>query len=257
MHRNQQSLTIILLCLFFFSCKTQKKTIYLQDSAQIKGTNNVHFEPKIIISDLLSITVLGIEPDAVRPFNIPNLGSAAVGGYTQGAPSSPAYVVDPEGNIDFPVIGKIKVAGLNRSEVISLLKSKLELYIQNPTVLLKIVNYKITVIGDVKNPGTFTIPNERVTIFEAIGIAGDLLITGKRNNVKVIRDSDGVKKEFIVDLTSAKVFDSPVYYLQQNDLIYVEPNRSKVNSSLINSSNVGLILSSISVLLTIFVLVNN
>jgi polysaccharide export outer membrane protein len=205
----------------------------------------------------LSITVLGIEPDAVRPFNIPNLGSAAVGGYTQGAPSSPGYVVDPEGNIDFPVIGKIKLAGLNRSEVISLLKSKLELYIQNPTVLLKIVNYKITVIGDVKNPGTFTIPNEHVTIFEAIGIAGDLLITGKRNNVKVIRDIDGVKKEFILDLTSAKVFDSPVYYLQQNDLVYVEPNRSKVNSSLINSSNVGLILSSISVLLTIFVLVNN
>ncbi len=257
MLKNQQSLTIILLCLFFFSCKTQKKTIYFQDSAQIQGANNANFEPKIKISDLLSITVLGIEPDAVRPFNIPNLGSAAVGGYTQGAPSSPGYVVDTEGNIDFPVIGKIKVAGLNRSEVILLIKSKLELYIQNPTVLLKIVNYKITVIGDVKNPGTFTIPNERVTIFEAIGIAGDLLITGKRNNVKVIRDTDGVKKEFIIDLTSAKVFDSPVYYLQQNDLIYVEPNRSKVNSSLINSSNVGLILSGISVLLTIFVLVNN
>jgi polysaccharide export outer membrane protein len=257
MLRNQQSLTIVLLCLFFFSCKTQKKTIYFQDSAQIQGTNNANFEPKIKISDLLSITVLGIEPDAVRPFNIPNLGSAAVGGYTQGAPSSPGYVVYTEGNIDFPVIGKIKVAGFNRSEVISLIKSKLELYIQNPTVLLKIVNYKITVIGDVKNPGTFTIPNERVTIFEAIGIAGDLLITGKRNNVKVIRDTDGVKKEFIVDLTSAKVFDSQVYYLQQNDLIYVEPNRSKVNSSLINSSNVGLILSGISVLLTIFVLVNN
>ncbi len=257
MHRNQKSITIIMLCLFFFSCKTQKKTIYFQDSSQIKSTNNLNFDPKIKISDLLSITILGIEPEAVKPFNIPNLGTAAVGGYTQGAPSSPGYLVDLDGNIDFPVIGKIKVAELNRTEVISLLKSKLELYIQNPTVLLRIVNYKITVIGDVRNPGTFTIPNERVTIFEAIGIAGDLLITGKRNNVKVIREIEGVKKEFIIDLTSAKVFDSPVYYLQQNDLLYVEPNRSKVNSSLINSSNVGLILSGISVLLTLFVLVNN
>lgn len=257
MPRNLQSLTIILLCLFLFSCKTQKKTIYFQDSSQLKGTNNINFDPKIKISDLLSITILGIEPDAVKPFNIPNIGTAAIGGYTQGAPSAPGFLVDLEGNIDFPVIGKIKVADLTRTEIISLLKSKLDLYIPNPTVLLKIVNFKITVIGDVKNPGTFTIPNERVTIFEAIGIAGDLLITGKRNNVKVIREIEGVKKEFIVDLTSAKVFDSPVYYLQQNDLLYIEPNRSKVNSSLINSSNVGLLLSGISILLTIFVLVNN
>ncbi|MFN7691985.1 MAG: polysaccharide export protein, partial [Bacteroidota bacterium] len=108
----------------------------------------------------------------------------------------------------------------------------------------------------VRNPGTFTIPNEKVTIFEAIGIAGDLLITGKRNNVKVIRESDTGRKEFIVDLTSSDVFNSPVFYLQQNDLVYVEPNRSKINSSIINTSNVSLVLSSVSVLLTIIFLFN-
>jgi polysaccharide export outer membrane protein len=128
--------------------------------------------------------------------------------------------------------------------------------VQNPTILFKILNYKITVLGDVRNPGTFTIPNEKVTIFEAIGIAGDLLITGKRNNVKVIRESDTGRKEFIVDLTSSDVFNSPVFYLQQNDLVYVEPNRSKINSSIINTSNVSLVLSSVSVLLTIIFLFN-
>jgi polysaccharide export outer membrane protein len=165
-------------------------------------------------------------------------------------------VVDFEGNIDFPVVGKIKISGLKRSEATQLLKSKLEPYVQNPTILFKILNYKITVLGDVRNPGTFTIPNEKVTIFEAIGIAGDLLITGKRNNVKVIRESDTGRKEFIVDLTSSDVFNSPVFYLQQNDLVYVEPNRSKINSSIINTSNVSLVLSSVSVLLTIIFLFN-
>ena len=255
-----KKLHVIIFIFIYFAftgCKTREKLVYFQDTSPSKETNSANFDTKIKINDLLSIIVLGSEPDVVKPFNIPSTGTAAVGGYTQGAPSAPGYVVDPMGNIDFPVIGKVKVVGLNRTELSSLMNSKLEPYIQNPTLLIKIINFKVTILGDVKNPGTFTIPNERITIFEAIGIAGDLLITGKRNNVKVIRESDGVRKEFIVDLTSAKILDSPVYYLQQNDLVYVEPNRSKINSSLINNSNVGLILSGVSILLTILILVNN
>jgi polysaccharide export outer membrane protein len=109
-------------------------------------------------------------------------------------------------------------------------------------------------LGDVKNPGTFTIPNEKITIIEALGIAGDLNITGLRNNIKVIRETEGKKKEFIIDLTKNDVFNSPVYYLQQNDLVYVEPNRSKINSSLINSSNTGIAISAVSLIATLIVL---
>ena len=147
-----------------------------------------------------------------------------------------------------------KLAELKRSQAIDSLKKSLDQYIQNPTILIRILNYKVTVLGDVKNPGTFTIPNEKITIIEALGIAGDLNITGIRKNIKVIRETEGKKKEFIVDLTKNDVFNSPVYYLQQNDLVYVEPNRSKINSSLINSSNTGIAISAVSLIATLIVL---
>jgi polysaccharide export outer membrane protein len=250
-------LLVVILCVYFvFSgCKTREKLIYIQDSDKIQTSSNNSFDPLLKLDDCLSITVLGIDPDAVKPFNMPISTTAAGGNYSNGSPSPPGYVIDPEGNIDFPAIGKVKVAGLKRSEMIALMKSKLESYVQNPIILVKILNYKITVIGDVKNPGTFTIPNEKITIFEALGIAGDLLVTGKRNNIKVIRDINGERKEYQVDLTSSNVFSSPVYYLQQNDLVYVEPNRSKINSSVVNPTNVGIILSSASVLITLFILI--
>lgn len=239
----------------FIGCKTREKLVYFQDSDKIQTSPNLFYDPLLKVDDFITITVLGVEPEAVRPFNLPIINAAIVGGYVQGAPTPPGYVVDSEGNIDFPVIGMIKVAGYKRSEVITILKSKLDAYVHNPTILIKILSFKVTVIGEVKNPGTFTIPNEKVTIFEAIGIAGDLLITGKRQNVKVIRDINGERKEYVVDLTSTKIFNSPVYFLQQNDLVYVEPNRSKVNASVINSSNASLILTSLSVLLTLVLFV--
>jgi polysaccharide export outer membrane protein len=257
MVRKLHVIVFIFIYFAFSGCKTREKIVYLQDNTKFGSSQNVAFDPTIKVDDFVTIKVLGIDPEAVVPFNIPITSTTLAGGYVQGAPTPPGYVVDFEGNIDFPVVGKIKISGLKRSEATQLLKSKLEPYVQNPTILFKILNYKITVLGDVRNPGTFTIPNEKVTIFEAIGIAGDLLITGKRNNVKVIRESDTGRKEFIVDLTSSDVFNSPVFYLQQNDLVYVEPNRSKINSSIINTSNVSLVLSSVSVLLTIIFLFNN
>ena len=166
------------------------------------------------------------------------------------------YLIDKDGMIDFPIIGKIKIAGLDRNEAIELLKNQLSVYIKKPIVNIRILNYKITVIGEVSKPGTFTIPNERITILEAIGIAGDLTITGKRNNVLIIRDIDGQKINFRVDLTKNELFKSPVYYLNQNDVVYVEPNRTKINSSAINPSNAGIIISSISLFITTIVLLS-
>jgi polysaccharide export outer membrane protein len=240
------------LVVVFSSCTSKKKLLYFQADSQLPASSE-NYNPIFKKDDLLSIMVLGLNPDAVVPFNLPATMyfTNTMGGYYQGAPTPPGYLIDVEGNIDFPVIGKIHLEGLSRSQAIELLKQKLSEYITKPSVNLRILNYKVTVLGEVKNPGTFTIPNERVTLPEALGIAGDLLITGKRNNVLVIREVDGKKSEFRLDLTAKDVFASPAYYLQQNDIVYVSPNRSKINSSVVNSTNVSIGISVLSLLITV------
>jgi polysaccharide export outer membrane protein len=200
--------------------------------------------------------VISSDADAALPFNLPAVsGSGMMGGYTQGTPTVPGYLVDSTGDIDFPIVGRVHLAGMSRSEAIEFLKKTLKPYLSNPTIVMRILNYKVTVLGEVKNPGTFTIPNERVTILEAIGIAGDLQITGMRDNVLVIREVDGKRVEYRVDLRSKDIFNSPVYYLTQNDVVYVEPNRAKRNSAVINATNVGILISASSIIVSLIVLI--
>lgn len=246
----------VLIMLVLGSCTSRKKLVYFNSNEALSGEGiNKNYDPVLKTDDVLSITVLGIDPDAVKPFNIPvTTINQNIGGYSQGAPTPQGYLIDPQGNIDFPVVGKIKIAGLSRSNAIDTLKSYLKPYLNSPTILIRIINYKITVLGEVRNPGTFTIPNERVTLPEALGIAGDLLITGVRKNVLVIRDIDGKKTETRVNLTSKELFSSPVYYLAQNDVVYVEPNRAKMNSSAVNTANISLVVSVVSLLVTMAVL---
>lgn len=246
--------TLLIVSVFITSCTNPKKLIYFQGNLS-NTESNKSYNPVLKNDDILSITILGLDADAIKPFNIPisNI-SQNVGGYNQGTPTPPGYLIDSEGNIDFPVIGKIKLSGLSRSAAIDSLKKQLSPYLNKPTVLLRILNYKVTVLGEVRNPGTFTIPNERITLPEALGIAGDLLITGVRKNVLVVRDVDGKKTETRVDLTSKELFSSPVYYISQNDMIYVQPNRAKINSSVVNTANISLVVSVISLLVTMAVL---
>lgn len=246
----------VLIMLALGSCTSRKKLVYFNSKEALSGEGvNKNYDPVLKTDDVLSITVLGIDPEAVRPFNIPvTTVNQNIGGYSQGAPTPQGYLIDPQGNIDFPVIGKIKIAGLSRSSAIDTLKACLKPYLNSPTILIRIINYKITVLGEVRNPGTFTIPNERVTLPEALGIAGDLLITGVRKNVLVIRDVDGKKTETRVNLSSKELFSSPVYYLAQNDVVYVEPNRAKINSSAVNTANISLVVSVVSLLVTMGVL---
>jgi polysaccharide export outer membrane protein len=238
---------------------TNKNVIYFQDvkSEACIESNSLNYTPTFHTDDLLSITVSSLDIESTTPFNIQmNQSTSSNATYTSGSPMPNGYLIDKDGMIDFPIIGKIKIAGLDRNEAIELLKNQLSVYIKKPIVNIRILNYKITVIGEVSKPGTFTIPNERITILEAIGIAGDLTITGKRNNVLIIRDIDGQKINFRVDLTKNELFKSPVYYLNQNDVVYVEPNRTKINSSAINPSNAGIIISSISLFITTIVLLS-
>ena len=247
-------LAFLITGILFSSCTNKKNLIYFQGNSGNTEINK-SYNPVLRTDDVISITVLGLDDQAVKPFNLPVLNLPQTGGsYSQGFTTPPGYLIDSEGYIDFPVIGKIKLAGLTRGAAIEFLKEKLKTYLNNPTVLIRILNYKITVLGEVRNPGTFTIPNERITLLEALGIAGDLNITAVRKNVLIIRDVDGKKTETIIDLTSKELFSSPVYYLQQNDVVYVEPNRAKINSSVVNTSNISLVVSVISLLVTMAVL---
>lgn len=244
-------LYILFCAILFSSCTNTKNLIYFQGELA-KSEANKNYSPILHADDMISITVIGLDEAAVKPFNIPfNNLSQNMSGYVQGAQSLPGYLIDKDGNIDFPVIGKIKLAGLERTAAIDMIKEKLKPFLNNPTILIRILNFKVTVLGEVKNPGTFTIPNERITLLEAIGIAGDLQITGVRKNILVIRETDGQRSEIRINLTSKELFTSPVYYLQQNDVVYVQPNRAKINSSVVNASNVSLIISTMSILITL------
>jgi polysaccharide export outer membrane protein len=228
-----------------FSCANKKKIIYFQGDKAIASDTTKKYSPLYKADDLLSITVMAMDADAVKPFNLNTYGNlsndkSAVSGNTS---QLKGYLIDQNGDIDFPVIGKIHFAGLNRSQASALLCKKLGDYIKDPAAHIELLNFKVTILGDVNKPGNYTIPNERVTLIEAIGMAGDLSISGIRKNVLVLRDNNGVITETRVDLTKKDIFNSPVLYLQQNDVIYVEQNRAKKNSSVLNSNAITLILS--------------
>ena len=215
------------------SCSTREKIVYFQDevSDSLKVCQS-NYTPIFKADDFLSVLVTADDPEAATAFNFPQGTQQNFNnGYIVGNPSMVGYLVNSNGEIKLPVIGTVKVAGLNRMIATSLIEEKLKEYIKNPVVNIQIQNYKVTVLGDVRNPGTFKIPNERMTVLEAIGLAGDLKMTGSRKNVLVIRDENGKKTEYRLDLTSRSLFSSPAYYLTQNDVVYVEPNTTARSES--------------------------
>ncbi|MFD2568105.1 polysaccharide biosynthesis/export family protein [Pseudotenacibaculum haliotis] len=233
------------------SCVSKKKITYFQndeiDQSLVSNNYKTIFKP----DDLLQIVISAQELETVRPFNLPVVTFDVTTARATGIPQQQMYLIDSKGEIDFPILGKLKIGGLTREQVIELFKKKLDPeYVKNPTINIRIANFKITVSGDVRLPGTYTIPNERITIAEAIGLAGDLNISGQRYNVKVIREEGNQKKVYTVDLLSNKTFTSPVYYLEQNDLIYVEPNNAKAQSAATNQ-NTGLFVSIGSIIISL------
>ncbi len=233
------------------SCYNTKNVAYFQDLNDTTGIYTQRMldtiQTRIQTDDILSIVVNSINPQATAPFNTGNITPAlpAVPQVMQnpysGTTVNPnaiednrtlkGYLVDKNGDIDFPVIGTIHVAGLTTAVLRDTLKNRLNQYLQSPTVNVRIANYKVTVLGEVAKPSTFSIPSERISVIDAIGMAGDLTIYGKRENVLVVREENG-KREFVrLNLNSSDLFQSPYYYLKQNDIVYVEPNKSKVAAS--------------------------
>ena len=246
----------LLLCLIAFlaSCSAPKEVLYLQDIASIKEENiDKNYEVIIHKDDLLAILVNSKDPELALPFNMPVV-TYQIGAQTTAQQRLLGYLVDQNGDIDFPILGKIHVEGLTRMQVTELIKQKLmsEDLIKDPIVTVQFLNFKVSVMGEVTRPGTFDISGDRITLLEALSMAGDLTIYGRRDRVAVIREKDGKRRILYHDLRSSDIFQSPCYYLQQNDIVYVEPNKAKTGQSRINSNNsVSVWLSAVSVLASI------
>lgn len=252
-------LSVCCIALLMINCKSYEKRVYFQGEDTVTQSPS-DYTPVFKTDDYISVIVTADDPLTAVPFNFPIELSAGnqqmMGGQNMqlGLPVNNGYLIDDEGNVNLPVLGRINVAGKTRKDLIKILEKRYKNYLQNPIVNVKIMNFKVTVLGDVRNPGAFIVPNERITLMEAIGLAGDLQMTGERNNILVIRDRKGYKTEYRIDLTSKDILSSPVYYLEQNDLVYVEPNLASRTEGAFWRSAGPTILSIASFALTIAVL---
>jgi polysaccharide biosynthesis/export protein len=250
---------VLFMTLVLFSCKTKERMVYFQgeDNRTLVGQPN--YTPTFKPDDFLSVVITSSNPESAIPFNYPKeLITQAGGGnagYLIGRPVPAGFLVDADGYVTLPIVGKVLVAGKSRSDVVNELLAIYGQYLKDPVVQIQIQNFKITVLGDVERPGTFQIPNERITILEAIGLAGDLNMTGNRQNILVLRDRNGEKQEFRLDITSKDILTSPVYYLEQNDVVYIEPNSAARSQGTFWRTNSALIISTTSTLFTMVFLI--
>lgn len=248
---------------FMSSCGSVKNVAYLQNSDSIDlSRSEFLYDARIMPKDILTITVNTVNPEASAPFNLLvrntlNSTSSSIG--TSGG-SLQTYLVDNGGEIDFPVLGKLHVGGLSKAECEKMIHDKLLPYlneVENPVVTVRMSNYKISVLGEVNRPGMFTVGNEKINILEALAQAGDLTIYGVREKIKLIRENANGKKEVItINLNDAEIINSPYYYLQQNDIVYVEPNKVKARNSSIGQST-SLWLTSASIIISLSSLLYN
>jgi len=222
-------LFLFVLTVLLFSCTPKKNLLYYQNIDSMVSEKLNSYEIRIQPDDLLTINISAEDPKITAPFNLNPQDVLGQGsGQSQMNKSNiNDYLVDADGYIEFPELGKIKLGGLTRSEVLALFQKKIGAYINNPIITVRIKNFKVAVHGEVNGPGIVTSETDRLTLIEALTKSGDLKPTARRTNILVIREIDGVKSYFRVDVTKSDFINSPYYYLAQNDVIYVEPkNRS-------------------------------
>ncbi len=227
-------LFIPILVILLTSCRSEKHMLYFPEMAkdgditQVLPDSIKDYESKIFPDDMLAITVTALDPNAVAIFNLPTQ-NFMIPGETMltTTPSLQTYLVDADGYIDYPVLGRIKLGGLTRKEAVELLKSEIGKYVEDPIINLQCTNYKFSVLGEVTKPGTYKFGSERLTILDALGYANDMTIHGNHTNVLLIREENGVRTFHRMDLSQPDVFTSPYYYIQRNDIIYVEPNKAR------------------------------
>ncbi|WP_307758040.1 polysaccharide biosynthesis/export family protein [uncultured Mediterranea sp.] len=226
--------------LLLAGCQSYKKVPYLQDLGAVTATADSLYDARIQPKDLLTIVVSCPEaPELAEPFNL--TVSNAISNNNKNLTSQPVlqqYLVDNAGCVDFPVLGTIRLGGLTKGQAEQLIRERLRPQFQTPPIVtVRMVNYKISVLGEVTRPGTFTVSNEKVNVFEALAMAGDMTVYGIRDNVQLVReDSDGRRQIVTLNLNDRDIIHSPYYYLQQNDIVYVTPNKTKARTSAISTS---------------------
>lgn len=264
MKKNILSFSIFaLMILMLASCASSKKVAYFQNAVDgVVERSEGLYDAKIMPKDILTITVSTTNPEAATPFNLTISNTLnATGQMYSGSGVLQTYLVDNNGEIEYPVVGKIKVAGLTKNECQELVKSKIKAFLaedEDPIVTVRMSSYRVTIIGEVRSPGVIPVGTEKMSILEALASAGDLTIYGKRDNVMLIREeANGQKTVHRLNLNDANIISSPYYYLQQNDIVYVEPNGVQAKNSAIGSSTtiwfsfVGIVTSVASLLVNI------
>ena len=253
--------SVAILAVWLAGCSGSKNVAYIQGAGDADEDEYVQSTPlydaRIMPKDLLTVTVSATDPEAVQPFNL-TVPTRSTGLSTYSQPQLQAYLVDNSGQINFPVVGMITLSGLTKREAELKIADLLGKYVkETPVVTVSFVNYKISVVGEVARPNTFTISNEKVNIFEALAMAGDMTIWGRRDNVKIIReDMQGNQNVILMDLNDRNIIYSPYYFLQQNDVVYVEPNKTKAKNSEIGSAT-NIWLSATSIVISVATLIVN
>jgi polysaccharide export outer membrane protein len=240
----------IIVITLFSSCKTQRALGYLEDFTDTSGKIQVKYpEPLIQKNDILSVMVYSDAIDGGKTDAMYNLANAG----TSSSASTQGFLVDNDGYIQYPRIGKIKAQGLTKPQLSEEIRKKLVGPLENPTVIVRLTNFKITMLGEVSRSGTITLPSEKLTILEAVGLAGDVTQYGKKDDIIVFRDIDGTVEHGKVDLTSKKVFESPYYFLRQNDVVLVNPNKNKARlSDQVFNQRLGIAFSIINVIALLY-----
>jgi polysaccharide biosynthesis/export protein len=260
-----------IVLLLLSSCNMSKKIVYVQNAGSpvsyADTTKSKIPDPRLKVGDLLVITVNANTPEAALPFNLPLVPSLGLTNYdpssttiSSAGGSLQNYLIDTNGEITFPIIGKIKAVGMTKTALSDFIKDKIHpFYIkEDPIISIRYANYKVSVLGEVARPSVYTIQNEKINIFEAIALAGDLTIYGKRDNVLLIRENDNGKRETLrIDLRDERLINSAYYYLQQNDVLYIQPNKPKSRASglstaeTVSISVIGTLISLTSLIVTL------
>ena len=247
---------LFLITIFFNSCATKDEIVYFENVQSLEGKKNLlEYEPIIEPNDVLRINVSSssINEEIVAPFQMRS--QRQQGGGSQDSALN-GYIVSPIGNIQFPVLGQIEVIGLTRTEIQEKLMKEIEKYVKDPIVDVRIVNFSVTVLGEVNSPGRIQITDGRVSMPELIAMAGDISYDGKRENITVVREQNGIKSIGKIDMTEVDLFSSPYFYLKQNDIVYVEPSYRAVKSAGFFTSYQGII-SLGTTIISVYLLINN
>ncbi|MCK6607357.1 MAG: polysaccharide biosynthesis/export family protein [Flavobacterium sp.] len=244
-------LSLLFVLFLTTSCASRKELVYLQGASNAKEL--VSYEPVLQPDDVVMIVVSSENPEVAAPYNLKAITVQGDSENTIGTQRMQTYILDKEGKIEFPLLGSIALGGLTKTQAVAKLKELLKDHVSDAVINFRILNFKVTVLGEVQKPGTYSVASERITLLEAIGMSGDLTIYGNRTNVLLIREKNGTKTMERIDLTKSDFLNSSAYYLSQNDVVYVEPNKTRINSSAIGP-NLTIGISALSLIVTIIAL---